>query len=299
MGRVFAARLAIVALSVALASPASAFLVSWDVNPTQSSFKLAIPDQTVTLGTITATMRLRNQNNATWTQNNAPVDGLLATDVGAGISSVEFLGGQSSLVGVNTGSYRPNPAAYNTAATDATNTAGTFTNTSAAPGVYAARVNASVSILTINAGYISFTNVSYDVASAALAVVGTSFLANTTTLGLADSTINFDSVNGGTTGIGDTIGNTGPITALNSGAGSGSIVACPVLSASCLDAGPNIYKLTLPVNLPVSVSLSGVNLNGTASGQVVGYAFIPEPTTISLIALGVAGLAGYRRRRSH
>jgi hypothetical protein len=207
-----------------IASPASAFLVSWDIDPTLSSFKLAIPDQVTTLGTVTATMRLRNQNNATWTTNNAPVDGLLATNVGLGLSSVQFLGGSSSLVGVNTGSYRPNPAAYNTAVTDATNSAGTFTNTSAAAAVYGARVNASVSILTINAGYISFSNLSYDLSSAITAIVGTSFLSNAINVGIADSTLNFDSVSASTTGIGDAIGQTGPISSVNTGGGAGSLV---------------------------------------------------------------------------
>lgn len=297
MVRVSARGFALLAVCAALvASPASASLVNWDVNPVQSSFKLTIPDQPVTLGTITATMRLRNQNNTAWTQNSAPVDGLLATDIGAGISSVEFLGGASSLTGVTTGTYRPNPAAYNTAVTDATNTAGTFTNTTSALGVYAARVNAFF-LININAGYISFTDVSYDVDSPVLAVTGTSFLANTTTLGLADSTINFDSVSGGTTGIGDTIGNTGPITAVNSGAGAGAIEACPILSGACLVAGLNIYKITVPVSLPVAVSLSGVNLNGTATGSIVGYAFIPEPATFGLLAIGVAGLAIRARRQ--
>lgn len=299
MIRVSARGFALLALCAGLvASPASADLVNWDINPTQSSFKLSIPDQAVTIGTLSATMRLRNQNNATWSTNTAPVDGLLATDVGAGISSIQFLGGQSALTGVNTGNYRPNPAAYSTAVTDATNSAGTFTNTSSAAAVYAARVNASVSILTINIGMISFSNVSYDLNSAVLPVTGTSFLSNTTTLGLADSQINFDSVSASTSGIGDTIGNTGPITAVNTGGAAGSVIACPVLSGSCLQAGVNIYRITVPINLPVAVSLSGVNLNGTATGSLVGYAFIPEPATFALLAAGVAGLAIRGRRRS-
>jgi hypothetical protein len=225
------------------------------------------------------------------------VDGLLASDVGAGISSVQFLGGSSSLVGVNTGSYRPNPAAYDTAVTDTANPAGTFTDTSSADGVYAARVNASIFTITNVIGYISFTDVSYAVSSAALAVTGTSFLSNTTTLGLADSTINFDSTASETSGLGDTIWSTGPITAVNSGAGDGSIVPCPILTGSCIVAGANIYQITLPVNLPVPLDLSGVSLNATATGTLVGYAFIPEPATLGLLAAGVAALAIRARSR--
>jgi hypothetical protein len=288
MIRVSAGRFALLAVCAGLlASPASAFLVNWDIDSTQSSFKLAIPDQTTTLGTTTATMRLRNQNNATWTTNTAPVDGLLATDVGAGVSSIQFLGGASSLVGVNTGNYRPNPAVYNTAVTDATNSAGTFTNTSAAAAVFGARVNATVSILTINVGMIAFSNVSYDVASAVTAVTGTSFLSNALSVGIADSAVAFDSVNGGTTGLGDSIGNTGPISAVNVNGAAGSIV----------NLGGGNYKLTVPINMPVFVDLSGVTLNATATGTLVGFAFIPEPATLVLIGAGVAGLAAYGRKR--
>jgi len=288
MIRVSAGRFALLAVCAGLlASPASAFLVNWDIDPSVSSFKLAIPDQSTTLGTLTATMRLRNQNNATWTTNTAPVDGLLATDVGAGVSSIQFLGGASSLVGVNTGNYRPNPAAYNTAVTDATNSAGTFTNTSAAAAVFGARVNATVSILTINIGYISFYNTSYDLSSAVTAITGTSFLSNAVSVGIADSTTAFDSVNASTSGIGDAIGQTGPISAVNTGAGAGTIQ----------NLGGGNYKLTVPINMPVFVDLSGVTLNATATGSLVGYAFIPEPATLVLIGAGVAGLAAYGRKR--
>lgn len=275
------------------ASPASAVLVNWDINPAQSSFTLSIPDQVATLGTITATMRLRNQNNATWTTNTAPVDGLLATDVGAGISSIQFLGGASSAFGVNTGNYRPNPAAFNTASTSTLNTAGSYTNTSAGPGVYAARVNATAVVLgfptTLNVGYINFDNILYDASSAALAVTGTSFLANQLNVGILDSRANFDGISTGLAGqvVADAQGQTGPITALNANAAAGSIV----------DLGGGNYRLTVPISAPVTVALSGVNLNATASGQIVAYAFIPEPGTLVLLGTGISGLLLYGRRR--
>ncbi len=290
MRRVFVGALATLVLSTGFfASPASAFLVSWDINPSLSNFRLTVPDQAVTLGTINATIRLRNQNNAAWTQNNAPVDGFLATDIGPGIgfSSVEFLGGASSLVGVNTGSYRPNPAAYSTATTSTINTAGTFTNTTSASAVYAARVNATA-VVTLNAGYISFANVQYDVASAVTALSGTSFLSSGLNIGIQDSQINFDGIN---TLVGQVIGDTqvqsGPIAAPNVNGAAGSIV----------NVGGTLYRITVPVDLPVFLSLGGVNINATATGTLVGFANIPEPATFALTGLGVAAFAAYARRR--
>lgn len=290
MTRVSKGVLAMLAVCTGLsASPAHAYLVSWDINPVQSSFTLTVPDQSVVLGTVTATMRLRNQNNAAWTTNTAPVDGLLATNLGLGFSSVQFLGGASSLVGVNSGTYRPNPAAYSTATTSTINTAGTFTNTSSAPAVFAARVNASVAIVgTLNTGYISFDNVTYDVSSAVTALAGTSFLSNALTVGLADSRINFDGIStiAGQV-VGDTQAQSGPLNGVNTGAGAGSIV----------NVGGTQYRITMPISLPVAISLGGVNLNATATGVLVGYAFIPEPATAALLAAGVAALALRGRRQ--
>lgn len=289
MSRVFAA--AALALSLGLlASPASA-VVQWDINPSLSNFRLAIPDQTVTLGTVTATMRLRNQNNATWTQNNAPVDGFLATNLGPGFSSIQFLAGASSLTGVTTGNYRPNPSAYNTAVTDTLNTAGTFTNTSSDPAVYAARVNAQISIITVNTGYIAFDNMSYDLGSIITAITGTSFASNAIALGILDSRVAYDGINtiAGQV-VADTLAQTGPISGTNSSAGAGSLV----------NVGGNQYRLTVPINMPVFVNLGGVMLNATATGTLVGFAEIPEPATLGLVAAGLVGLAMHgRRRRTH
>jgi len=276
------------------ASPVHAVSVNWDIDPTLSSFKLAIPDQPVTLGTLTVTMRLRNQaGNATWTTNTAPVDGLLATNVGwsGGVSSVQFLGGSSSLVGLNTGNYRPNPASYSTSVTSTINTAGTFTNTSSAPAVYAASVRGNLPVLGLQTlGYISFDNVSYDVSSVVTPVVATSFLSNAVTLGLLDSRIDFDGISVIIAGqvVGDTQGQSGPLSGVNTGAGAGSIV----------NVGGFNYRITVPINLPVAISLGGVNLVGTATGSLVGFAsIIPEPATAALLAAGIVALGVRGRRR--
>ena len=152
--------------------------------------------------------------------------------------------------------------------------------------MYAARVNAFF-IININTGYIAFDNVFYDIGSAALAIAGTSFLSNTTTIGILDSRIGYDSIASGTTGIGDVLAQTGAIAAVNSGGPAGSIV----------DMGGQIYRLTIPVNMPVFVNLSGIMLNATATGTITAYAFVPEPATLGLVMIGITGLALHGRRR--
>jgi hypothetical protein len=158
--------------------------------------------------------------------------------------------------------------------------------------VYAARVNASTVVIipiTLNVGYINFDNILYDASSAALSVVGTSFLANQVNVGILDARANFDGISTGIAGqvVADAQGQTGPISALNANAAAGSVV----------DLGGGNYRLTLPISAPVNVNLSGVNLNATATGQIVAYAFIPEPGTIVLLATGVGGLLLHGRRR--
>ena len=119
-------------------------------------------------------------------------------------------------------------------------------------------------------------------------ITGTSFLSNQVSLGILDSRVGFDGIStiAGQV-IGDTLANTGPISALNANGAAGSVV----------NLGGGNYRITVPINMPVAVSLSGVNLNATATGTLVGFAFIPEPATIGLLATGVAALAIRARRR--
>ncbi len=54
----------------------------------------------------------------------------------------------------------------------------------------------------------------------------------------------------------------------------------------------------MPINVPVDISLGGVNLVGTATGTLVGFAsIIPEPATAALLAAGIVALGVRGRRR--
>jgi hypothetical protein len=110
-------------------------------------------------------------------------------------------------------------------------------------------------------------------------------------VGILDSRIAFDGINtiAGQV-VADGLGQSGPISAANINGAAGSIVP--------IDAFGN-YRITVPINMPVSISLSGVNLNATATGVIVGYAFIPEPATLGLVALGLLALGVRARNRAH
>src|SRR5690606_2652074 len=73
-------------------SVASAATIAWAIDSSQSSITLDVPDQSVSLGGTTATIRLRDAgNNNQWTQGRtAAVAGTLVTDYVDGVS-IEFL----------------------------------------------------------------------------------------------------------------------------------------------------------------------------------------------------------------
>ena len=152
-------------------------------------------------------------------------------------------------------------------------------------------MNAQISFITVNTGYIAFDNISYDLASLITPIVGTAFAANAVNVGIADSRVGFDGINtiAGQV-VPDTLAQTGPISGTNLLATPGSIVN---LGAQ--------YRLTVPINMPVFVNLGGVMLNATATGTLVGFAptnTVPEPATLGLVAIGLIGLAVNGRRRA-
>ena len=52
--------------------------MTWDIDPTQSFFRLTIPDQSLTIGTTTATIRLRDAGSSSnWTDAGGRMGGAL------------------------------------------------------------------------------------------------------------------------------------------------------------------------------------------------------------------------------
>ena len=57
-------------------------------------------------------------------------------------------------------------------------------------------------------------------------------------------------------------------------------------------------QIKVPISIPISIDTGGgVFINGTASGQFVANAAVPEPSTIALAGLGMVSLVAMVRRR--
>src|SRR5262249_19766801 len=65
--------------------------VNWTVDSAASTATVTLPDQNITLSGISATVRIRNNDNSAWTVgNSAHMSGTIATDYTDG-SSIQFL----------------------------------------------------------------------------------------------------------------------------------------------------------------------------------------------------------------
>jgi hypothetical protein len=288
--------------AVALAKPASAAIVNWDIDATQSKITLAIPDTKLNLDGTDLTARVRNQSTASggnnvWNVgNSAFMDGTLKTNYKELTgNSITFLShSPGDIVGLNSGNYRPNPAAFNPGSTNAENPDGQFTNTTTAPAVFGARVRASVSILTVDAGFLDIRNVSYDAQSGVLATAGNvnttqTFNSAAVNFGILNALVDLDGLSIIIVGqpIPDTLAL--PLAlplALNSNAG-GTIT----------NLGGLARKLTVPISIPLALEIEGIVLNMNITGQVVATALVPEPSSLMMAGVGLVGLAVCARRR--
>ena len=176
----------VVAAAVALVSggiPAFAtpVPVSWTINSSKSVFTLKIPDQTINVNNSNLQIRVRNQNSGTaWNKgNSASIAGTVQTTwdpnpANPSNPAIAFTGSGSGIVGVNSGTYRPNAASYSggTINPDGTANGGNFSNSSAQPAVFAAQVQAVEIGIPFTAAYIGFYNTFFDVLSSSLGVSG-------------------------------------------------------------------------------------------------------------------------------
>ena len=254
-------------------------LTTWTIDQSQSSLSLAIADQVVNYNGTDITIRVRNQsggNSGPWNVgNSAAIAGTISTNYIDG-HSIEFLAGQTNIVGINSGNYRPNPSDFDPNATDAENPKGSFTGTSTAPAVFGGRVRASLVVMweiTVDIGFLSFYNTKYEVSSGELPITSNSFAGNSLTVGIDSSGLGIDGLRVAVLGqpVPDRLTTITDRTAINS-APTGTIT----------DLGGQNRRLTIPVALALSMPIDADpahDLHATATGQVVASAVVDLPVT--------------------
>jgi hypothetical protein len=260
---------------------AGAGVVTWDVDPTNSYIRLTIPDQTLHITNVgNVTVRMRDASSTTqWTDaggRRAALDGEIVTDYVDG-SSITFLGGSHNLYAAETTKLRPDPATWDAATTN-------YTDTSTAPAALGGRVRGTY-ILSFDAAFVAFREVRLDITNAtggALAVSNGAFGTNATRCGIASALVDVDGLEL-PLGLGQAIpdvlhGELAPGVEQNAG---GGIIT---------NLGGLRRKLTYTINIPdLGIDLGGTLISGSAAGLVVAYAVLPTsppPPTLSARRLG-------------
>jgi len=296
------------ALSVAIALSSTlvqvqASLITWTIDSTQSVVRLNLPDQSVSIDALTATVRLRNANNNAWSDAGgraSNVTGTLATNYseGGGSASLTFLQGLHNASAIQYGSFRPNPAAFDPNAVNGDNPDGQFTNTTGAAAAFAAKVRGSISIVTVDLGFLAIRNVEYDASGTAILNGGGGNFsggAGQTNLGISNGTADVDglAINIPFLFSGQPIPD---IANADLGALLGGQLQPNSDSITIENMGGLDRKLTKLINIPLAFDLEGTVISGFINGQMVAYATVPEPSSVSLVSICV-GLVACRYRR--
>lgn len=268
--------------------------VSWSVDTAQSYLRLAMPTQAVKLnGTPSGNASIRNQgsSSATWNSGTtAAISGSVATNYDG--SSIEFLAGQSSLGALNSGSYTPNPANWNSGTSKFSPADAT------APAAFGGQLSLSQLGITLifvtDAERFAISDVEYDVSSAPLAITAGQFSANQTSFEMSDAQVGLR----GNAGFGfPSFLGTADAAGVEVGGANSSLLG--TISVPDINQ-PNHLQLTLPVSVAFTMNLfngSVSKLTGSAQGVIVAYAVVPEPHTLTLCAAGLAMLAFAAVRR--
>ena len=281
-------------------SAALADALTFTIDSTVSYVTLNIPNFSFSGNTINLTAQNRTNGaplGTAWsantnTGNTAFVSGTMATTIGGSLSgqtlsAIQFISGANSMVAINSGNYRPNPAAYNTLTS-------AYNNNSAAPGAYGATVHVALG----NAGLVSFDNVTYDIGS-------NSAVPGSNGVGSGTFTTN-DGLNPVNTGIAGSVFSVqglplflvGQVLPNGSGSLGGLSTGDTANPGLYVFTSPTNLRITIPIAIPINIDLGGgVFLNATAAGRIIANAPVPEPSTFALAGLGFVSVVALVRRR--
>ncbi len=288
--RCAAALAAAMSIQGLLADGVRAEVVSWEIDETQSELRLSpgfpffATVGGVGGGSIDLFLGLRSGGGEdTWTVGaTASLDGQIVTDFIDGVS-IEFLAAQHSIVVLESGSYRPDPAAFDPLLIDDDNPSGQYVGTATAPSSFGAEVfllTQPPSLPTTTLGFIAFRQVEVEIASGPLAVTGGGFASDELTVGLAVVGLDFDGVDaGGFLGqvLSDAVGviEAGVVADPNALAGATITTPDPV-------GAPLVRQLTLPLEFIVDTPRG---LVGQGAGQIIAVLELaPDPPAVPALS---------------
>ena len=230
-----------------ISQTASASVVTWDVDPTNSYIRLTIPDQTIAVTNIgNVKLQMRDASSTSqWTDTGgrrASLDGTIATDYTDG-TSITFLSGSHNL---------------------------------SALAALGGRVRGSYTVIilpvTFDAAFIAFRSVQLDITNAvagSIAITNGTFAGNTTRCGIATALADVDGLEVLSFGqpIPDVLhGQMAPVVEQNAAGGT------------ITNLGGLNRKLTYTINIPnLAMDLSGTVVTGSAAGLIVASAVLPPP----------------------
>jgi len=242
-------------------APAGADILEWNIS-SFSYFTVAIPDQTIPNVGI---LQTRDQvgSGANWTTSTVHTTGKLLTDYNIG--SIQFLTDPlQQFVGTTSGSFRPNPAAFNAANVNAANPYGQYSGTSSAGADIGGKFKGAIGAFSTDVTYWSISHTNYSVTSSVIPIVGSGFNAAGTSF-TANGLLNMDNLVAPIIGqvLPDT--NAMPITVFGgSNQSLGGAIGIGLTGA---------LEMRLPVNLNVPLlAESGIAINGTVVGDITAMA---------------------------
>lgn len=277
---------AVATFGFSVGKASAGFNLGWTIDTAVSQLQLNIPQQPVPVeGLGTINVRLRNQSGGTvWNQGNiAKVGGTIGTKFDAVGNTIEFVSGAGNVYGINSGSYKPSES---------------LDNNVNEPAVFAAKAQGQV-LIFLDIVNMAIRDVFYDAFSAPLAVAPgfdnaiSTFAANQISFGIQSASVQYFGF-GVAASLGSGSETIEDIFALNTAA-SATIekLAVPY---------PWQYKMTIPINIPIAIPAGDVTITGTATGQIVAYATVPEASSFVMAGLAISAFAApsfarYRRKR--
>ncbi len=238
-------------------SPSQADLVNWNIDASQSFIQLSIPQQSVTTTSGTFDIRIRNQtgSSSVWNVGNkAFLDGTLTTSYALGDTDIRIIGGQSTIQGLNSGSFDPlsSPAGAGDA-----------------PAVYGGKAQGDLPIFGWDdVAFVALRNVLFDAATTtALPISAGNFDSTAVQIGVAGGEAAYRGVGLAGGSIGSGVEVFPPFLAANTAAGGMITTPNPMIPAQ--------QRLTVSVNIPVTLDLGGGGVTGTATGTIVANAVVP------------------------